>query len=804
MSSVCAYLSYSLPCSQLADPAITPYLSHTDNIAPGKVWVLEVFLTREEETEALGSHKDHSGLKNAYASLNRAGRVTVPPIQLHSSTESGPDPVRSRGHWQRRTGKSPRMQLVGASSTGTGDLPPTQASQLSQASQPTYDTPRSTILKSSASQIPSIPVDSSTPLPKDKLATEPTRRNSQEAVSISPGLSTVFFDKVNPDMLQRNSSSSSGRLDGDESEYVDAVETMDYNPPSPPKQIPLSKDSPTLGSEEGRPESVSSEVFATPSPSPPRDRIDSKGGSKEEGDGSTLTRENASKTGFNPANLTDDELTKLINTPVFMDTPDKSSGITTVSSTQKTHAMAIPPSWKFRAVPESDDEDDFVDSDALQAMLGQKDRPKVKSQVEDDDFVDADSVGTMLQDAVQKKSTYQVPTSKTAPPPLPPRNPISSRTSTQSLVGVAKSPIAPPPLPPRNYTLNAPRTERSLTYSEGVALNTPENKQWLYKTMKREEAGISSADGDGAVGDMENSYEELDPPFEESTNQSEDEEMTNQSEGEEVTNQSEDGESANQSEDEGVTPAPLDVLTPVIADATTPDMAGEYLLSGKDLAGLVPSSVDVVDTQVSPVEPATAESAQTSVTAVEQSIDIYGDSPDLSISRKVVNPDSSTNEPMDDQVTASVGSGTGVKRGLEEDGSVVKSKVLSYDSQPDVDQRSLTLTSEIESSFEVIPDGTHSPSSESVMAFDPESLVDGLPMRLKLLRHRLKAPTLPPRRPVKEKQRSKGSDQELSDADDESSDLDSVGSLDETRGQWLPTLKRPHSVSYWCCAYQLV
>ncbi len=410
----------SVQCTTLHTPP-----PPADNIAPGKVWVLEVFLTGEEESLTRDTLKDHSGLRTAYSSLDRAAQTTLTQMQVSATS-----PLRTKGQWRRQTNNS---TVGGVSYTDggfqstprSGKPPPLQASSSPVTSTPTAIVGNHNKMKSTS--------------------------RSEDAIVISPNLSTVFFDKPLFEMKPRLSSSSSTKQDMDESEYVDAVETMEStvdmsqgasgNPSSSAQAIPIKREDSDAVFEDARPGSVSSEVYATPSPSPPREPKTQDGGTKEKDDDNTLTRDQKQEN--NPATLTNEELSKLINTPVFLDSSEQEVSITTVQSANRTSMInPLPPSWKFRTTPDSDCDDDFVDSETLDKMLN---AAGAKETDGGNDFVDGSDVRVMAQNSCPEKGDLK------HPPPLPPRNLPNARSRPRPPQG--GSPVAPPPLPPRNYTL---------------------------------------------------------------------------------------------------------------------------------------------------------------------------------------------------------------------------------------------------------------------------------------------------------------------------------------------------------------
>ncbi len=447
--------------------SLTLSLPSTDNIAPGKVWVLEVFLTAEEESQVNDALKNYSGFKDAYSSLDRATRTTMSSITQRWQSSETSTTTKSRGKWRRR--QTNKSSTVGTSFTDggshdsvrSGKPPPIQA---------TFNV-------------------TSTPLAKQDQGKKSSTSRSEDAIVFSPNMSTVFFDKPSPEIQQRHSSSSSTRQDADESEFVDAVESMDTspdigkgaggNPPSPVKTIPPRREDSDTVFEDARPGSVSSEVFATPSPSPPRESK-TAGGNKDTDD-DTLTR--AQNKTIDPAILSNEELTKLINTPVFLNSSAGEASLTTVKTTGKTPAMALPPSWKFKATPDSDCDDDFVDSETLEKMLQDASIKKAK----DDDFVDSSDIKVLVQknsQQQQQENSGMKLVTQSSPPPLPPRNLSSPRPQPRPLQG--KSLIAPPPLPPRNYTLNR-NAEDSESLTAIAAAGTASGlRPSIYDTLGRD------------------------------------------------------------------------------------------------------------------------------------------------------------------------------------------------------------------------------------------------------------------------------------------------------------------------------
>jgi hypothetical protein len=196
------------------------------------------------------------------------------------------------------------------------------------------------------------------------------------------------------------------------------------NGAAPMKNTP-SGGSPVIGGGRGerltsRPStgSISSEGFATPPPSlpsrshmqPPSPRP--SGGDEPSGD-HTHRNSGESLLARHVSEMTDDEIEKLVNTPITLPQNGQPQ-VAVVSNARPQKIPALPSemrSWKFKAAadPESDDDNDFVDSTELQEML-------LANQQEKQSSVTA----TQASEAAttnKRTSSSRSPT----PPPLPPR-----------------------------------------------------------------------------------------------------------------------------------------------------------------------------------------------------------------------------------------------------------------------------------------------------------------------------------------------------------------------------------------------
>lgn len=202
------------------------------------------------------------------------------------------------------------------------------------------------------------------------------------------------------------------------------------NGAAPVKNTPNDEGSPVVGGLPSRPStgSISSEGFATPPPSlpsrshmqlplPPSD--DPNGDHTHRNRGESLLTRHVSE-------MTDDEIEKLVNTPITLPQNNQPQ-VAVVSNARPQKVPALPSemrSWKFKVVadPESDDDNDFVDSTELQEML--------------------------LANQLEKQSSVTT---------------AQASEATNRQTSSSRSP-SPPPLPPREYTL--PITRKSIAAQE--------------------------------------------------------------------------------------------------------------------------------------------------------------------------------------------------------------------------------------------------------------------------------------------------------------------------------------------------
>ena len=312
---------------------------------------------------------------------------------------------------------------------------------------PTRDPPTFRPSSSSGQQ----PVASSTPRLRSRGSI-----TSEDAVQLSPGLTRVQFHPTpskKPSLdpiaavskeLEKVAMATSARKD-DDYEDLDDWENVDSPTASPPvratsKQQPIGGSpsnkssminraapmkitpnggSPVIGGGRGglpsRPStgSMSSEGFATPPPSlPSRSHMQPPSSDDPKGDHVHRNGEE-SLLSRHVSEMTDDEIEKLVNTPITL--PQNSQPQVAVVSNARPQKVPVLPSemrsWKFKvaADPESDDDNDFVDSTELQEML-------LANQQEKQSSITATQASEAATQNKQNSSSRS-PT----PPPLPPR-----------------------------------------------------------------------------------------------------------------------------------------------------------------------------------------------------------------------------------------------------------------------------------------------------------------------------------------------------------------------------------------------
>ena len=194
------------------------------------------------------------------------------------------------------------------------------------------------------------------------------------------------------------------------------------NGAAPMKMTP-NEGSPTVGGLTSRPStgSISSEGFTTPPPSLPSRSHMELIGDESSSDHTHQGNQGESLLSRHVREMTDDEIEKLVNTPVTLPQNDQPP-IAMVTTTRPQKVAALPRdmrTWKSKVVaePDSDDDNDFVDSTELQEML-------LANHLEKQTSITAASAS----EAAKHDDGMRSP----SPPPLPPREYTLARDPTSS------------------------------------------------------------------------------------------------------------------------------------------------------------------------------------------------------------------------------------------------------------------------------------------------------------------------------------------------------------------------------------
>lgn len=337
---------------------------------------------------------------------------------------------------------------------------------------------------------------------------------SEDAVQLSPGLTRVQYSHPpakkstakDPGGIAGGNKkifNPSGGKDDDDYEDIDNLDEIDpsmalparvlskqYQLPSTPNSTPSNLDddatpSSVKSSNESplshhRPstDSISSEGFTTPPPVPPPRTsqnaelpsiYDDGGSTTADADYDTLESIHGNGTdgigrpplGRTVSEMTDDEIEKLVNTPISLPQNDQPK-VSMLSSVRMSKVPALPSemrTWKFKDTvePDSDDDNDFVDSTELQEMLlaNQLDKKQPSS-----------SSSTVAAEQREKKHDNEMSPITPSPPPLPPREytlSIMRKSGAGTTEDSIKLPVATvvgqlsrqtviPPLPVRHVT----------------------------------------------------------------------------------------------------------------------------------------------------------------------------------------------------------------------------------------------------------------------------------------------------------------------------------------------------------------
>ena len=279
---------------------------------------------------------------------------------------------------------------------------------------------------------------------------------SEEGVNLSPGLTRVKYNLPPPKKPTTNGkdfkkTNASKDDDYEELDDIDPAMALPARMLSKKHKLPSNDEDPSPPAstksakgrqiEDKRPstESLSSEGFMTPPPVPPPRTHQSSiydDDRKVDADADYDTLDPIHASGRQPlarnvSEMTDDEIEKLVNTPITLPQNDQPK-VSMLSSARTQRVPALPSemrSWKFKSAAElesDDDDNDFVNSTELQEMLlaNQLDKPGVSSS--------------------EQKGKEDVDRSSVTP--------------------------SPPPLPPREYTLSIMRKTGAGTTEDKIKL----------------------------------------------------------------------------------------------------------------------------------------------------------------------------------------------------------------------------------------------------------------------------------------------------------------------------------------------
>ena len=463
-----------------------------DNIAPGKVWVIEAFLYDDDVDEANSSRKNHAKIDSVYSLLRASANPNMihPPLNLSLTP-----PTASKwthGNWRKNKRKpvSPSLlpnRFTSHHSSSLSDNKPPPP--------PVRDPPSYKPFSSSVSSSSDRPLSSSTPQQQRPTVNQRGSITSEDGIQLSPGLTRVKYNLPTTSLRKPNSQSPIAnrkrhKTAGDEDDYedIDALDEInpsmalparvvsrrlmaaggdtsgnDAPPPLPPPLTINSTNGSPLGQSRHSTGSLSSDGFTTPPPIPlsrPNQQAglcsiydDRDHGTANDPEYETIedTRRNGKEgeggggrpaLARNASEMTDEEIEKLVNTPITLPHNDQPK-VAILSSVRQQHQRVptLPTemrSWKVKATakPDSDD-DDFVNSTELQEML--------------------------LANRLDKK---QSPSSAAAIPPSENKKKEEEEEEEEEEGkekqkwderGWSSRTPSPPPLPPREYTLSIMR-----------------------------------------------------------------------------------------------------------------------------------------------------------------------------------------------------------------------------------------------------------------------------------------------------------------------------------------------------------
>ena len=472
-----------------------------DNIAPDKVWILEVYLTREEVELARDHRKNLLAFQATYASMIANPQLSTSTLhwrfQSSISSKALADSlrIRNRKNWRRRN-KQPN-----------GSVHSHRVKNLE-------------------------PVASSTPQRKTK-----SDSIASDEVTISPHLSTVSYKSNRKSQALANSPGSNPGNETDEL-YVDAVD-VDPTMAIGPKMLHLFSNSSSNAEEkvvgtdmqhealnikpidvgsmpqlivkevksqvQGTTGSTSSEGFATPSPTSPHmskispsqlPQVDSsftpsfktacesslsadeagKGGGGGVGTGTLTQKSNTEQDPQLEGSGSTSEPTQ--TTPINLQTKEVSSDHPNLSGIRKTHF--------------SESDDDFVDSEDLEELLKHIALGNSTNQIDSSPGVrhplipSQNKTSSLVQTSALPTTGVPLTSSgnqneESPPPPVPPRMP--SPEDGSMVTGILDNPKGYPYLPQDDTPFNNQGTKELLnrvTCSEENGLN---RTSWVYNTM---------------------------------------------------------------------------------------------------------------------------------------------------------------------------------------------------------------------------------------------------------------------------------------------------------------------------------
>jgi len=357
--------------------------------------------------------KDLEELQNAYAKLDTNPKLSTSTLFWRFQSTKGP------GQWHRKAMQkhnSPSPSSTFSSPTPTLQSPSRKANLPHTASAADCDT-----------HIPD-PIASSTPAalppqPENKTSTSSSWR-SEDAISINPTLNAVSYSpKSRPVLAHHTKNAPDSDLYNDFDDYVRS------NPMLPRSQSPLQLNPQSTSKGGGAgvksewatveldgdaldsgPSTSSSEGFATPCPTPPKDgsaimkshlkalvsdgttsgnversssfltacefstshmensRLET-GSEKSNLKGGGMTANNSVLTEVSKISVDDDQIQRLVNSTVSSSASEMQKTATVVASIVPSPPKGVMPNWEFKCDPDVDSDDDFVSSTELARIL---------------------------------------------------------------------------------------------------------------------------------------------------------------------------------------------------------------------------------------------------------------------------------------------------------------------------------------------------------------------------------------------------------------------------------------------------